>query len=223
MGRSASSPPLVGLPTGVYNLGLVYKRSDMIDIELGMGYYLHFRERIIRYAARYGCLVPETACGVYAALSPNNSEESNMEDMIRAVSCFRDPTSRLDERWAGLTVHTYGANKLKAKRILEGESPDAVLKGLKTWNFYHNILEPESSEYVTVDGHMVNIWNGARVPLDEAGISRLEYRIVVAGVVELAERVGIRPCQLQSILWIAWRRLHRIYYKPQYELNLEDC
>lgn len=210
MGRSSDSPALANSWIGVRNLKSVYGKADDMDKDNGISYYLRFHNRLKNEAARLGFHDMVKIAGVYAALSPNNSEESNVYDMLRAIVCFSE------DNWDSLTVHTYGLNKEKAKRILGGESPHTVLGGPKTKNFYHNILEPHDERYCTIDGHMVNMYNGARVPLDNAGISESEYGIIARAVAEVAEDVGMIPCQLQSTLWLTWRRIHRIYYKPQF-------
>ena len=224
MGRSLLSPPFVDAVTGVTNLRITYDKSDAMDRNLGRYYYYDFGNRVYQTAKRYGCESSTTACGVYAALSPNNSERSNLEDMARAISTFQGALSSLDNRWERLVVRTYGKNKAKALEILKGANPDAVLKGPKTNAFYHNLLNP-NDPYVTVDGHMANIWNGVRVPLDLAGINLEQYQTIVGGIRELAAEVEMLPCQLQSTLWGTWRRIHRIFYNPQYELDFgeEDC
>jgi len=153
-----------------------------------------------------------TVLGVYAALSPNNSQESCLRDTVNAFAAYRTG------KWAHLYVHTYGPNMRKAYEILEGVDPLEVLNGPKTRAFYTCLLEPNNPEPVCIDGHMVNVWNGVRVPLDYAGVSLSEYRQVVAGVKELAGRLSLVPSRLQAVLWVTWRRVHRILYDPQYSL-----
>lgn len=221
MGRTRLTPPLVTKGVGVYNLDQLYRKADEIDLWNGAAYYHEFRQRVKETSQRAhnGHFVPiQISAGVYAALSPNNSQDSCMEDMQRAIRChLYEP-----HNFIHLKVHTYGANKEKALRILKGEDPKVVLTGPKTFNFYHNIENPDDPNYVTVDGHMVNIWNNKRVPLDNSGVNLGEYLTVASGIKELAQRYGLVPCQLQAILWLTWRRIHRIYYNPQYKLDLGE-
>lgn len=217
MGRTKSSPALAAKGVGVYNLELTFKKGDLLDHQQGRSYYQDFHSRMVEIGQRaYDCPV-STVAAVYSALSPNNSEENCIRDTERALTNFRYG------RWNDFHPTTYSHNKAKAFRILNGESPADVLSGEKTWNFYNNIVNPSDRDFVTIDGHMVNIWNGKRVPLDLSGISKSEYRIVASGVKELAGRYGLVPCQLQAILWITWRRVHRILYQPQYKLQLGEC
>jgi hypothetical protein len=215
MGRRKGSPRLAPTKLGVYNLELLWKRADAIDLSRGFTYYTDFRKRLLA-CSDCSRLIASQVLGVYAALSPNNSEESNVKDMMVAARAFEAGW------WDRLQVHTYGRNKEKAKRILDGEDPRVVLSGRKTRSFYENLLNPSEVECVTVDGHMVNVWNGARVPLDFAGITGSEYDRIERGVKELASRLGIVPCSLQSVFWLTWRRINGILQKPQYRL-FDDC
>lgn len=211
MGRSSKSPELVEYHVGVYNLQQLYRKADYMDRSLGSAYYRDFGDRIWAVGRKYGCNVKSTSCAVYAALSPNNSEENNMRDMARAISTFQGSPATLEARWKQLTVLTYGANKAKALRILHGEDPDLVLKGDKTNSFFHNLFNYDDP-YVTVDGHMVNAWNNVRVPLDLAGINTAQYRMIAGGVAEAAKPTDLSPSQLQSTLWLTWRRINRILF-----------
>lgn len=222
MGKAKGTEPLPKYEVGLYNLSLVWKQADFVDRSMGAEYYRNLGERIYKTARRFGCDSRQVAAGVFSALSPNNSEESNMEDLARAVSAFQGSRSELDSRWEKVSVRTYGANKEKARMILLGENPLSVLRGLKTGSFYLNILNPEEGYTVTIDGHMANIWRGKRAKLSLSGISDGEYTTIASGVRELAASRGISANAAQATLWITWRRLHKVFYDPQFKLDLGD-
>lgn len=216
MGKRSESPTTADPLSGLLNIERCLNLADEEDWEQGVRYYEHFRSRVI---AAGHWVDARSACGVYAALSPNNSEESCMRDTANLCAAY------VQGRFEACSVHTYGKNKAKAGRILQGEDPDIVLRGIKTKNFFHNVFEPSDARYVTIDGHMVNIWNNRRVPLDFAGINNREYRMIAEGVMLFARMLARRPgcsnfspCNLQSILWLTWRRVHKILYKPQRRL-----
>lgn len=214
MGRRKDSPELVPAKLGVYNLERLWDRADVLDRNEGMFYYRQFQARLMDGCRRFNKIPLTTACGVYAALSPNNSESSCLHDTFVGITSFACGM----EEWRKFKPHTYEPNKRKALRILDGEDPDMVLRGPKTNAFYHNILDPTDPRYVTVDGHMVNCWNNLRVPLDYAGINAGQYRIVADGIREVAGRRGLVPCQFQAVIWLLWRRINWILRKDQYEL-----
>ena len=220
MGKTSKTPKLVPMMLGVHNLTRLYAKADMYDRQEGKSYYKEFGARVCHVAWKYGDgVTSKQACGVYAALSPNNTQEGNLRDMAKAVhTWYHEPQNYLHIR-----LQTYGANKAKALRILRGEDPDIVLKGRKTNSFYHNLLNP-SLDYVTVDGHMVNAWNNIKVPLNNAGITDTEYLKIKNGIKTVAQYVGLSPPQLQAILWLAWRRINRVLWKGRnMELDLQEC
>jgi hypothetical protein len=218
MGKRKDSPKLASTLDGLLNIERCLEKADEEDWNAGLSYYDFFRGRVIRAGTGIDARV---ACGVYAALSPNNSEESCMDDTRRLCEAY------LNGSFDSCRVHTYGKNKEKAGRILLGEDPATVLRGIKTNNFFHNLIDPLDRSHVTIDGHMVNIWNNRRVPLDLAGINDSEYRMIAESlmlfcrILEMNSGQVIFPCQLQSVLWLTWRRINGILYKPQYRLVFE--
>lgn len=99
----------------------------------------------------------------------------------------------------GTVVSTYGQNKKKAIRILQGEEL-ITPKSLKTWNFANNILKPTSSEYVTIDRHALRIFEG----LSKRGSKSMtpkRYLHVADAYIKTAKHLKMSPCQLQAITW----------------------
>jgi hypothetical protein len=210
----------VPLKTGIGNLLKVYTLTSRMEMEYGRDYYLHFREKVMMTAMMTKLASSQSrsmsmVAGVFAALSPNNNEKQNWDDVYRMIEAFVK-----GQDLNAVTVHTYGANKDKAIRILLGESPEQVLTGIKTRSFYYNIMDPWS-QMVTIDGHMVAAWQGKRLTMDDAKISREEYSIIQAGVIIAADLVGMLPQQFQSLIWVTWKRIHRILYDPQLKLEFE--
>ena len=229
MGRRVNSNPIAPPILGMHHLRRCWASADPEDRRLGISYYATFRQRILT-ATKLPAELASTAVGLFAALSPNNTESNTLHDVQEAVVRYRD------ECWERFRPTTYHHNVEKAWRILNGEDPDLVLTGLKTNAFYHCLLDPsDPTRPVCVDGHMVNVWNGKRQPLDSAGITRSEYNMIAGGVRQVAAEINqnanggagnqwpflLLPCQLQSTVWLTWRRMMRILYKPQYELELE--
>jgi hypothetical protein len=78
--------------------------------------------------------------GVIAALSPQKSWDINQRLAVMTLT--------------GVISGQVGDAIRKTERILAGEDPDTVLpNGKKTWHFFHNILEPTNSAYITIDRH----------------------------------------------------------------------
>lgn len=166
----------------------------------------------------------EIACGVFSALSPNNDYHGNIRDLETILVNERAGNS-LDD----FKVATYGNNKRKAWDIAKGMPVDQAIVARKTWNFFNNVLDPANPDFVTVDGHIYWCWrgvagrvNGVRKSqkgntslLGTPNISAALYGEIAGDVKGLALALGIVPCQLQAILWITWKRLHRRAYDFQ--------
>ena len=67
------------------NIFSVYARSDREDRDWGMWAYENYHKRIIDIGGSFGVL-PSTACGIFAALSPNIDEASNFLGLDRILS-----------------------------------------------------------------------------------------------------------------------------------------
>ena len=198
---------------GERNVLNLYNKARTYEREIGVSYWKELRRRL---AFQFGEENVEKMAGAFCALSPNNSEDSNWRDLESMWQAWRQGKVLKD-----VSVHTYGANKSKAKQILTGQHPLTVLNGRKTRSMYHNIVEPQDRTYVTVDGHMVSVWQGKRLTMDQAVLTDKEYTVIEAGIKIIALRAGLIPCQLQAILWLAHRRIHRVFYKPQLALELQ--
>lgn len=150
--------------------------------------------------------------GVVAALSPGNNW---LRNKIDAVNCI--VASRSFAGVDGFKSATYGKlNKEKAYRIAQGEDPLLVLRGDKVRSFYSNIVSPNGTEDVTVDGHAIHIALGIT---DEAidKVPKMNAKLYVK-LVEAYKQAAIKinscsmaqaqvvPSQVQSVTWV----IHRV-------------
>ena len=88
-------------------------------------------------------------------------------------------------------------------------------KGPKIMNFYRNLLDPDDSRFVTIDGHMVAAWRGEELTMKEALVSASGYRTIAGDVKRLAFENYMLPNQLQAVLWFTRKRLFNVKYDPQ--------
>lgn len=155
------------------------------------------------------CELPtSTVAGVFSALSPNNDYLGNLR------SCFTCCVGHVLGKTAEeCTVTTYNTNRAKAFRILNGEHFYEVYKGLKVRNFWHNLCDPEDPRYVTIDGHMVNIADDEVKGMSQAGLGKRRYAELKGDVIRLAKSKDMVPCQVQAVLWHAWKRRHAIKFQ----------
>ena len=136
--------------------------------------------------------------GVIAALSPQVGwavQCSSLEPFIRA---------ELDAPGSGQHAG-FGRNREKARRILGGWDPDAVLRGPKVRAFFAALCGDQQS--VTVDRHAVAAavsWNEGTAP----DVTALRFRNVARHYRHAARMLGSwRTCprDLQAIVWLQWR------------------
>lgn len=152
----------------------------------------------------------------FAALSPNNDYHGNLRSLA----------TLLYARAAGvplenLTVSTYRACALRAWGYLSGETSflDTVT-GPKITAFRHNILYPETSGMVTVDGHMLCVWKGQDMTMSEAALSLRggEYEAIVKAVRRIARAASLPAPAVQAALWVNRKRTRGILFSEQRSL-----
>jgi hypothetical protein len=196
----------------VDNLKIVYEKAAPHDIRTAEKAFWKYQQLVGEIAQSHG-FNTRVGAGVFAALSPNNDYHGNLRDAHKLIAAAAKHQSI-----ESFSVSTWGHNKRKAWSIVHGTDPLEAIIANKTRNFFINIVDPTDPEAVTVDGHMFNMWKGRRTNLVAMTARYGLYETVAAGVRELATQKGFIPSQMQGILWLTWRRLHRIYTPKQCEL-----
>lgn len=134
-----------------------------------------------------------TGAGVIAVLSARQSWDVNVRTATRC--CTGD-----------IGGHTR-ANLVKVQRILDGEDPENVLpKGLKTHQFFRCIADPTDTRAVVIDRHAHDVAVGRKYTEKEnRGLSNPKrYDVLADAYREAAKIAGIRPMELQAIVWCVW-------------------
>lgn len=139
------------------------------------------------------------AAGIIASFSPQCPWPRNQE-----LAC------RLYETGIA-TGHTID-NCNKAQAIFNGADPLTLLgakktSGQKTRNFYLNILDPEDTLPVTIDGHAFDIAVGMQTTTKIRSILQRKgvYQKFADVYREVARELNFRPLELQAITWVTWR------------------
>mgnify|MGYP001822910179 CR=1 FL=1 len=177
----------------ISNILDVYNQASPLDIAEGLRWY-HEAKRECQNLARRNRITLKQAIGIVAALSPRVNWGRNV---IAAQNLVR-----------GIPGEGFGANKVKAGKILEGADPEDILRGDKVTSFYSNILRPSSSTAVTIDRWAIRVTMGAdhwsskvNTPTPKQYLQLgNEYR-------EAAAIVGLKPLELQAITWVTIKRL----------------
>ena len=188
-------------------LAVFFAATDFETIN-GANWYATAQDAAATMAQRYS-LSADTVAAVIAALSPNNRWERNLKDADNLISAYilggySDAVK--------VKSSTYGLNKTKALKILEGAAPLEVLGGLKVRAFYGCIMGQDA---VCVDGHAYAIWRGERISTSSTPkISAKLYASIVADYIRATDTINnvlggqYQPRQVQAITWLAWRRLN---------------
>jgi len=150
----------------------------------------------------------ERGAGIIAALSPRAPWDDNLAAARRLAET--------GESWEKNTLHPQDKGQVavqntKALRILAGEHPLDVLGGMKERSFYHNILDPENPEHITIDKHAhdiaMGIPQGVRRTTPELGLdAKGRYQHFSDAYRTASEVTGIViPNILQATTWVTHR------------------
>lgn len=100
-------------------------------------------------------------------------------------------------------------SKEKAIDIWRGVAPDKALGGFKVRSFYNDILNPKTSDSVTIDTHAIRgLMNNYDV---SAGFKQsifanpAQYNLMADTFRKVGADRGITPNQAQAIAWIVWK------------------
>jgi len=200
------------------NLVNWWNTSSQMDRDYGKTAYHGYKFDIMKILPTRSM---DVGCAVFALLSPNNDYNGNVDSMRKVVAAHRRgiPAREIE----GLTC--YRACAERAYRVLDCEPIDNVFgkNANKTYNFYRNILDPEDPRFVTIDGHMYNLWRGEITTLKEVAVhfKPKQYKVIADDFKAFARALDIPPSQLQATLWWIWKRVNRIRFDYQIDLPLE--
>jgi hypothetical protein len=177
------------------NIEEIWEQHNISDFNNGRGWYESANSFSLKLSGKYG-VHPINAAGVISALSPQKSWELNMQ--------LADDFFRKGKDFVG---HT-GVQKQKAalvKKAIYKEDVCRILAGQKTINFFNNIYNPKDVDWLTVDRHMIRV----ALSEDKKALSTKQYEFIKKEYCIFARRVGLIPCELQAILWVAIKRIKK--------------
>jgi hypothetical protein len=180
----------------------------------GMVAYERYNIVMRRLAEKYTYPV-DAVCAVFCSLSPNSDYWGNLRSTVSVLHGINEGRPSSD-----IVVSTYGHCKSRAVAYATGaKSFTAETKGPKILNFYHNILEPHSNRWVTIDGHMVGVLRDDRKgTMKELLIKPGQYQDYATLLKHFAFNQFMLPCQMQAILWFVRKRLLNVVYDGQFDL-----
>ncbi len=161
----------------------------------GAGWYYIAHGHARALAAKYNLTVEQSA-GIIAVLSPGTNWNQNLQD-----------AEELCKYGDGAIVTTYGPNKRKAIALLNGGAVADNVRGQKVSAFYDNIVRPDESKAVTIDRHMIRFMTGLQTEAEMKAIysSKKKYSALADIIRYRAEKINLKPWQLQAMLWLQVR------------------
>jgi len=180
----------------IENMRSVHNKCVEEDLMYGKGWYNRANFFSLALSEKYG-VSEMKAAGIIAALSPLKEWTLNKamaEEFIRTKGVISKHTSM---------------QTMKARKILNQASTvqdvENYLGGLKTVNFFNNIYNPFSKEHVTVDRHHIYLSLG----WDAQSCTTKQYEFIKQNTIILANELNIIPNELQSTLWVCWKRIKK--------------
>lgn len=192
------------------------------EIHEGMHFYSG-AYGLCRFLGRVFNVKTETCAGLYAAMSPMSTWDtnvSNIVDLLRytRISIDTVPGMVVDLLREGSLyprdippLNTTIVNRIKALRIALGVAPLDVLKGHKVRAFYHCIANPHDDSQMVIDRHLINLALGV-IPGKAEQSNLANDRSLIADIAEAYRQLGKRERignRLASIAWFVQRRIER--------------
>jgi hypothetical protein len=175
------------------NILSVYCKATAEDVSGYKGWF----ERAALYSShlsdKYG-VSRVVSSGCIAGLSPIKSWNENQRIA--------------DAYFQGRYYHV-GRQIEKCHRIKEKNSyihTINILGGLKTRNFFRNILDPRDRNAVTIDRHCISMAYG----YNKYECTDKQYMDIVNVFKEIAVHLNLIPSEFQSIVWCKYRELKKI-------------
>ena len=186
-----NSPELV-----IGNMRNVYSQCTQEDLMYGKGWYERANLFCLALSEQFGISEMKVA-GILSALSPQKEWSHN-----KAI------TEEFLSTKGGISRHT-SMQTGKARKILSfaktTRDVEVCLGGLKTINFFNNIYNPISRDHVTIDRHHIYLSVGK----DAQTCTPKQYEFLKQNTIKFANELDIIPNELQSTLWVCWKRLKK--------------
>lgn len=181
------------------NLRFWFKNANQEQVLQG----LHWYDDASQYAS---CLssefdtTKEIAAGVLAASSPQNKWERNKIDAYNILNAV-NKNIPMDQ----VKVSTFNKNKYKAFEVAKGNT-EILKSSPKTYAFARNIGAGDDN-YVTVDRWHIRACKtiSSKPKKISDSITLKQYNQIQSETVKVAREFGIKPYQLQAIVWVTIR------------------
>lgn len=193
-----------------------FRATSAHDRTMGAKAYPTYHDTLRGLASHYGALFIPTV-EAFVAMSPNSDYHGNLRSLVSLLVPYRAGGSFDD-----CVISTYRGCGARAWGYLTGEvSFLDTVKGRKITSFRDNILYPDTSRKVTVDGHMICIAAGKDLTMTEANFlmrDRHMYADIEGPVLAIAAASGLPVAAVQATLWTWRKRTLAIKFDSQADL-----
>lgn len=163
-----------------------FNKTNSDNFDNGMAWYRD-AHNFAKYLSKKHNVSLEKTIGVISALSPNNKWDRNKIDTDKFLM-----SPSIDTK-----VCTFKQQRQKALDILESDGKPETIKdilgGIKTQNFFSNILNYKTCDNVTVD-----LWAFRSVGVEP---KKKYIKDITLAYKLLAKEFKMQPHQLQAIVW----------------------
>lgn len=183
------------------NIEGVLQQSTLSIYKEAKEWYPKAHEYAVDFANTYNKPVYITA-GIIAVLSPQKAWWHNLElteDFLKRMPC-RHVGTQVSKAQA---IYDFTENYIESEKL---PFIERMIGGLKTRNFFRNILEPSFPEYVTIDNHMIGAMTGdfkTKVVTDK------QYNFLKGCLIEYSNELKMIPSELQSVIWLTTKELKK--------------
>lgn len=172
--------------------------SDL-EIHEGMHFYVGANWICNLFATIFN-KTPEQIAGMYAALSPMNTWDTNVANILDIL-----------RNWSSASVNTTDINFHKALNIAAGADPLKVLEGRKVTAFYRAIADPDDRSHIPVDRHLICLALGRKITSNQQLRSIASNNSIYTSIESAYQSLGAREGlgnRLASIAWFVQRRIN---------------
>lgn len=189
----------------VQNILTVYQHATNQEIDSGMTWYNEAHDTVKQWAKEYD-QPPQVVAYALAALSPRVQWEPNKRACKKLLDLHRQGRKPHYNR---IVVAGTKTNKAKAIDIIWKHELDR-LKGPKVTRFADNILNPETSDKITVD-----VWAVRAADLDPHADAKWlgpdpRYNRYEQAYLEASALLAQPPIKVQAVCWLVIQRLKKL-------------
>lgn len=82
---------------------------------------------------------------------------------------------------------------------------EQILQGQKTVSFYHNLLNPDNPDFVTIDRHVLD-----SLVHEGANVTHQRYVLIENVIKNYSKQLNLVPCSTQAIIWVTHKHLKKV-------------